>query len=80
MPHCNPVQGQYRARTGISLCSKFSQGKTCPNCKDPVFITGIFLRELLYREIPEVITALLGGMPVKFTGNYFVTFSQSIKH
>ena len=27
--HCNPVQGQYRARTGFSLCSKISQGKTC---------------------------------------------------
>ena len=23
---------------------------------------------------------LLGGMPVKFIGNYFVTFAQSIKH
>ena len=22
--HCNPVQGQYMARTGFSLCSKFS--------------------------------------------------------
>ena len=27
--HCNPVQGQYRARTGFSLCTFPTQGKTC---------------------------------------------------
>ena len=27
--HCNPIQGQYRARTGISLCTFPTQGKTC---------------------------------------------------
>ena len=27
--HCNPVQGQYRARIGFSLCSISTQGKTC---------------------------------------------------
>ncbi len=27
-----------------------------------------------------ILGTLLGGMPVKFIGNYFVTFAQSIKH
>ena len=27
--HCNPLQGQYRARTGFSLCSISTQGKFC---------------------------------------------------
>ena len=27
--HCNPVQGQYRARTGFSLCTFPTQRKTC---------------------------------------------------
>ena len=27
--HCNPLQGQYRARTGFSLCSISTQGKSC---------------------------------------------------
>ena len=35
--YCNPVQGQYRARTGFSLCSKFSQGKTCFYYREPLF-------------------------------------------
>ena len=35
--HCNSVQGQYRARTGFSLCSKFSQGKTCFHYREPLF-------------------------------------------
>ena len=30
--HCNPVQGQYRARTGFSLCS-------FPHREKPVFIS-----------------------------------------
>ena len=32
--HCNPVQGQYRARTGFSL-------QVFPNREKLVFITGI---------------------------------------
>ena len=33
--HCNPVQGQYRARTGFSLCSFSTQGKTCFHYRVP---------------------------------------------
>ena len=33
--HCNPVQGQYRARTGFSLCSFHTQGKTCFHFRVP---------------------------------------------
>ena len=36
--HCNPVQGQYRARTGFSLCSV---GKNLISLKGtPVLIAG----------------------------------------
>ena len=62
-PHCNPVQGRYRARTGFSLWSfshrekpVFITGNTFSHCRDHVFITGNFLWELLHREIPVVIT------------------------
>ena len=52
--HCNPVQGQYRARTGFSLCSKFSQGKTCFYYREPLFsLQGPCIR---YREFPVRIT------------------------
>ena len=61
--HCNPVQDQNRARTGFSQCSNshrenhvFITGNPFSHCRDPVFITGIFLWELLHREIPVVIT------------------------
>ena len=33
--HCNPLQGQYRARTGFSLCSISTQGKSCCHCRVP---------------------------------------------
>ena len=33
--HCNPLQGQYRARTGFSLCSISTQGKTYFHYRDP---------------------------------------------
>ena len=32
--HCNPLQGQYRARTGFSLCSFCTQGKPCFHYRD----------------------------------------------
>ena len=52
--HCNPVQGQYRARTGFSLCSKFSQGKTCFHYREPLFsLQGPCIH---YREFPVRIT------------------------
>ena len=52
--HCNPVQGQYRARTGLSLCSKFSQGKTCFHYREPLFsLQGSFIH---YRDFPVRIT------------------------
>ena len=52
--HCNPVQGQYRARTGFSLCSKFSQGKTCFHYREPLFsLQGPCI---YYREFPVRIT------------------------
>ena len=52
--HCNPVQGQYRARTGFSLCSKFSQGKTCFHYREPLFSwQGPCIH---YREFPVRIT------------------------
>ena len=47
---CNPVQGQYRARTGFSLCSKFSLGKTCFHYREPLFsLQGPCIH---YREFP----------------------------
>ena len=52
--HCNPVQGQYRARTGFSLCSKFSQGKTCFHYREPLFsLQGPCIH---YRDFPVRIT------------------------
>ena len=59
--HCNPVQGQYRASTGFSLCSKFSQGKTCVHYREALFsLQGpcIHHREscIHYREFPVRIT------------------------
>ena len=52
--HCNPVQGQYRARTGFSLCSKFSQGKPCFHYREPLFsLQGPCIH---YREFPVRIT------------------------
>ena len=61
--HCNPVQGQYRARTGFSLWSfshrekpVFITGNPFSHCRDPVFITGISLWEKLRRENPVFIT------------------------
>ena len=61
--HCDPVQGQNRARTGFSLCSNshrekpvFITGNPSSHCRDPVFITGNSLWELQHREIPVVIT------------------------
>ena len=54
LPHCNPVQGQYRARTGFSLCSKFSQGKTCFHYREPLFsLQGPCIH---YRDFPVRIT------------------------
>ena len=54
MQHCNPVQGQYRARTGFSLCSKFSQGKTCFHYREPLFsLQGPCIH---YRDFPVRIT------------------------
>jgi hypothetical protein len=42
--HCNPVQGQYRARTGFSMWSfphrenpVFITGNPCSHCRDPCF-------------------------------------------
>ena len=47
--HCNPVQGQNRARTGFSLCSNshrekpvFITGNPSSHCRDHVFIAGIY--------------------------------------
>ena len=37
MVHCNPVQGQYRARTEFYLCTNSHREK-------PVFITGMGLQ------------------------------------
>ena len=52
--HCNPVQGQYRARTGFSLCSKFSQGKIYFYHREPLFsLQGPCIH---YREFPVRIT------------------------
>ena len=45
---------QYRARTGFSLCSKFSQGKTCFHYMEPQFsLQGPCI---YYREFPVRIT------------------------
>ena len=70
--HCNPVQGQYRARTGFSPWSfshrekpVFITGNPFSHCRDPVFITGNSLWEFVHREIPVVIT-----------GNGFAVLSQ----
>ena len=72
--HCNPVQGEYRARTGFSLCSKFSQGKTCFHFRESLFsLQGPCI---LYRDFPVRITmcphinSVNRGMPV-FIGTKF---------
>ena len=61
--HCNPVQGQYRARTGFSLCTfshrekpVFITGNLYSHCRDPVSITGISLWEKVHRENRVFIT------------------------
>ena len=47
--HCNPIQGQNRARTGFSLCTN-SQGKTCFHYREPLFsLQGPCIH---YREFP----------------------------
>ena len=52
--HCNPVQGQYRARTGFSLQSEFSQGKPCFHYREPLFsLQGPCIH---YRDFPVRIT------------------------
>ena len=40
--HCNPLQGQYRARTGFSLCSISTQGKSCFHCRVPSWWKQVF--------------------------------------
>ena len=40
--HCNPVQGQYRARTGFSLCTFPTQGKTCLHYRVPRWWKQVF--------------------------------------
>ena len=65
--HCNPVQGRYRARTGFSLSSKFSQGKTCFHYREPLFSLQrpcFHYRNFPVRESSE-------GNPVFITGNGF---------
>ena len=42
LPHCNPVQGQYRARTGFSLCTFPTQGKTCFHYRVPRWLEQVF--------------------------------------
>ena len=44
----------YRARTGFSLCSKFSQGKTCFHYREPMFSLQGFC--IHYRDFPVRIT------------------------
>jgi hypothetical protein len=47
--HCNPIQGQNRARTGFSLCTN-SQGKTCFHYREPLFsLQGTCIH---YRDFP----------------------------
>ena len=46
--HCNPLQGQYRARTGISLCP-FSLWEKVHR-ENPVFITGMGL-QCMHRKL-----------------------------
>ena len=46
--HCNPVQGQYRARTGFSLCNFPTQGKTCFYYRVPRWCTQVFPCEKKY--------------------------------
>ena len=46
--HCNPVQGQYRARTRFSLCSISTQGKTCFHCRVPSWWKQVFPCEKYY--------------------------------
>ena len=46
--HCNPVQGQYRARTGFSLCSISTQGKTCFHYRVPRWWKQVFPCEKNY--------------------------------
>ena len=61
--HCNPAQGQYRARTGFSLCTfshrekpGFITGNPFSHYRDPVIITGNSLWGKVHREIPVFIT------------------------
>ena len=46
--HCNPVQGQYWARTGFSLCSISTQGKNCFYCRVPSWWKQVFPRWKYY--------------------------------
>ena len=61
--HCNPVQGQYRARTGFSLWSfphrekpVFITGNPCSHCRDPCFHYRDFPVRKLHRENSVFIT------------------------
>ena len=61
-PHCNPLQGQYRARTGISLC-------TFPSRENPVFITGMGLQCLSVNPVAPIGNPLAPiGLPIGAKG------------
>ena len=54
-----PVQGQNRnfpVKFSTQRKPVFITWNPCSHCRDPVIITGIFLWELIHREIPVVIT------------------------
>ena len=46
--HCNPVQGQYRARTGFSLCTFPTQGKPWFHYRVPRWWKQVFPCEKKY--------------------------------
>ena len=73
--HCNPVQGQYRDRTGFSLWSfphreksVFITGNPCSHCRDPCFH---------YREFP--VRKLHRENPVFIAGNGFAVYILKTK-
>ena len=65
--HCNPVQGQYRTRTGFSLWRFPHRENPYSHCRDPYFH---------YRDFP--VRKLHRDTPVFITGNGFAVHETSL--
>ena len=69
--HCNPIQGQYRARTGFSLCTFPTQGKTCFHYRVPRWWKQVFPCEKKYTG--KTLFSLQGRVCSASLSNLYIT-------